>query len=483
MQGSNDERPTPPSHFAAILVAALIVGLLFFVGGSGDEDSSPLDGGLADVGRLPVFHEADRGGRSGRLALLEDYVVSGSGLDAFVTDRLFEPQLRSMEDYGSPLNYQAASAYLGAISEYKSAYDLKSFGDAAKHLAMSQPDPADRQRAQIVQKFTEVPGGRHILEGLNNPRLLMEFNRLTMEQTEKLKAREAITRFANVYRNEWKWSDGPVAGSTNEFVMVPEDEMVRRMLRIWELEGLRYFLSYCGNSSVTRRVEGLYPGDLRPVYLNGLNAVLDPVHRRFQVAGAFWPNNNPNATNNPTEFSTMLAGNPDGPIALAEFAGALPQVRLYADWETEADPDAARETLLSPGFNPQQRVLVRTGSLPEPEEPAANASLPAVESSVAEDGSLVVRIPPTRHAVVLLLNEELDPERAVTLDGAPASLLPANLAAGALHLPAAGQDRTLMLAAVPVAGGGSPLRLVGVIVVVMVLVFVIQSRRRTPAGN
>lgn len=472
MQGKSEDRTTPPSHLAAV-VAAVLIGSLLIMSISSDPEGDGPTSPVITLADLPISDPANLEGRSGRVILLEDYVVSGAGLDTLVVERLLAPQLLPEEEYPSPADYRAAGAYLAQIGEYKTLLDLQSFGDAAKKFAT---DPEKSVPDNVRQQFNEVPGGRLVMDSLGNPTLLRELSRLTMMGTERMKGLEYVRKVGNLYRTEWGFSEGAATLAGPDAAVAKESDLIRQILRLWELGGDRYLVCHAGNPVISRFVQSMFPGSPRPVYANGLNAVLDPGGRRFRTVATYWPENPAAAAGGSASSSgTRMVPVAEGPFALVEFQGALPTAKLYADWVVDESPESARKTLMSPGFNPQQQVLVRQAGLAAPERPAATAELPPLQLETTPNGGTEIRIPPLEYDVVLLMNEEFDPARKVVVDDQPVALLPANLAMTAIHLPAAGRERRVILSAV--GGRGISLKVVGFVALALIVIFLVMSRR------
>jgi hypothetical protein len=177
------------------------------------------------------------------------------------------------------------------------------------------------------------------------------------------------------------------------------------LLRRWELTSTRYLLGLAGATEA-------------------LNQQLDPQLKRFSNALRFVIEPKPGITT-PRELSDLTAVvAPDGPYAVIEFAGALPRAGLYAQWIVQTNNAQTLETLVSPGFNPHQTVLVAT-NLPAP---AANATgqSPGTVAYVSYGPKDVVLKADVKTPAVLLLNDKYDPGWQAVVDGRAAPLLRCN---------------------------------------------------------
>ncbi|MES1180677.1 MAG: hypothetical protein ABUL66_02315, partial [Verrucomicrobiota bacterium] len=210
-------------------------------------------------------------------------------------------------------------------------------------------------------------------------------------------------------------------------------DSVYLLARLWELTNTRYVLGPAG-------------------YLETLNGQLDPAQRRFRIVQAFNVVPKPGIAQ-PTrleEFTAVTADN--GGYALFEFTGALPRVKLYANWQVSTnDPvklqawlaglqpylppetygilnslpatdQATLQTLADTNFVPGGTVLV---SRPLPDSSTTNENPGTVEFTSYAPKHIVLRAQ-TAAPCVLLLNDRYDPQWSVRVDGQPAELLRCN---------------------------------------------------------
>ena len=111
--------------------------------------------------------------------------------------------------------------------------------------------------------------------------------------------------------------------------------------RFWELTDTRYLLG---------------PASL----LDLLNEQFDPGQKRFRIAQRFDVVPKPGVTQ-PTRLEELTATPGDnGQYAIIEFAGALPRVKLYSNWQVNTNDQAVLKTLTDRNFDPAGTVLVST---------------------------------------------------------------------------------------------------------------------------
>ena len=134
---------------------------------------------------------------------------------------------------------------------------------------------------------------------------------------------------------------------------------------------------------------------------------------------------------------------PEGPLTLVVFKGALPRVKLYADWRSGLTAEAAAQLVYSPGFIPALQVALHGQSLPAPEHPARTEDLASLTLTQHDDDHATLTLPPTDFATVLLINNTVDSTWEASIDGNNAPIHRANLNAAALHLPASAAKRTI----------------------------------------
>jgi hypothetical protein len=117
---------------------------------------------------------------------------------------------------------------------------------------------------------------------------------------------------------------------------------------------------------------------------------------------------------------------------LLEFTGALPRARLYNNWEVLADDNAVLARLGDTNWNPTQTVLF-SGDAPKPVQPNAAPGTAEIIKSAPKE-VLVKTLSDT--PAMLLLNDKMELEWHVTIDGKPAQPLKANYLMRGVHVPA-----------------------------------------------
>ena len=370
METPPENRGMPVTHVAAILVALVVLGLLGLKISSEKQEQEVIsEAPVVQPGALPLADTNMAAGWKGTLVMLNDYSIGETGFDQLVADRIYSPRLMHASYYSGPVQFMLASNFVVQLNRWNSSQEVRQFGEVAKTIAMTAPATNSQQ---VFSQFARMPGGQLILEARKEPKMMMEFNRLTLLRTEQLFAREIIHRLSASYHDEWKLPpapDGPI-----EMPEVPAvtgmdvfKQIVAHRVRQWELNGVRYFFSLAGSPKFDTQVRAMFPAANKPLYLHAMNATIDPVKRRFRTVTALSPVNG--ASRSDGTFHTVLAASTNGAVSLVEFTGALPRAKLYADWIVEADDKAAHELLFSPGFDPQHRIVLHANQ-GSPEQPA-----------------------------------------------------------------------------------------------------------------
>jgi hypothetical protein len=186
------------------------------------------------------------------------------------------------------------------------------------------------------------------------------------------------------------------------------------LLRRWTLTSTRYLL---GPAS----------------FVEGLNQQFDPQLRRFGNALGFNIQPKPGIATPRKLEELMAVAATNGQYAVIEFAGALPRAGLYSQWIVQTNDAQALETLVSPGFNPGQTVLVAT-NLPAARAGATNQSAGTVAFISYTPKDLVLKAN-VKTPAVLLLNDKYDPNWRVLVDGHPAPLLRCNYLMRGVQVP------------------------------------------------
>jgi hypothetical protein len=125
--------------------------------------------------------------------------------------------------------------------------------------------------------------------------------------------------------------------------------------------------------------------------------------------------------------------NNQGPLALIEYARALPRTKLFSNWR-EADDHDALQTLNSQEFDPEKSVLIATDTplRPAPANPAADPGTVAITGY--QPKHLILQAD-AKTPAVLLLNDRISAGWKVWVDGKPAELLRCNYIMRGVFLP------------------------------------------------
>ena len=183
-------------------------------------------------------------------------------------------------------------------------------------------------------------------------------------------------------------------------------ETLPLITRRWELTNTRYILGTAG-------------------FLDTINQQLDPIQHRFRIADRFNIIVKPEVAElRQLEDLTATLSN-DGELALFEFTGALPRVKLFSNWLVSTNDPANLKMLADLSFDPAKTVLIST--------PQKN--LPAISTNETNPGTVEFKSYTPKKIIfnanavtdaVLLFNDKYDANWRVTVDGQPADLLRCN---------------------------------------------------------
>jgi hypothetical protein len=124
----------------------------------------------------------------------------------------------------------------------------------------------------------------------------------------------------------------------------------------------------------------------------------------------------------------------NGTFALFEFTAALPRAKLYANWQVTTNDQAALDGLASAAFDPDQSVFVAGGVPAASAASLTNRTAGKVEFAGYTPKDMALKADVTAPAV-LLLNDKLDPDWKVLVDGKPERLLRCNFLMRGVYLP------------------------------------------------
>lgn len=193
---------------------------------------------------------------------------------------------------------------------------------------------------------------------------------------------------------------------------VPEDMRAYQMAlggsmaRLWQLTNTRYLLTAAPAVEM-------------------LNQQLDPALRRFRVALAFDVAPKPGLTQVTRIEDLTVVVKTNGAFGLVEFAGALPRVKLYANWLSVTNDEAVLRRLADPGFDPAAQVLV-SEAVPGPKVEAATNANPGTVAFKSYQPKRIVFTAKAEVPAILLLNDKHHPAWKVFVDGRPQPLLRCN---------------------------------------------------------
>lgn len=232
-----------------------------------------------------------------------------------------------------------------------------------------------------------------------------------------------------------------------------------RFARRWELTNTRYLLGPAG-------------------FLDVLNRELDPERKRFRIANAFEVAPKPGVANATRLEQLTAVPKPGGSYALFEFTGALPRVKLYANWEVSTNDQATLAKLTDATFNPAETVLVAeaTGAAP-----GTNQNAGTVEFTSYAPTRLEFRAD-VKAPAVLLLNDRYDANWIVTVDGKPAPLLRCNYIMRGVELPT-GQHTVEFRFHTPLRASYISLAVMGVGVLLLGWLILSLRRRRVSSTS
>lgn len=181
-------------------------------------------------------------------------------------------------------------------------------------------------------------------------------------------------------------------------------ERVDLAARLWELTSTKYF--------ITDRS-----------FVELLNGQIDAAQRRFRVVQTYGLA--PKAGRTPkTAADLLVRSDPQGPLALVEFGGALPRARLYSQWQIITDDARMLERLTEPDFNPRESVLV-AGEVAPTTGGTAEQPSGSVEITRYQPKEVALKARATAESV-LLLNDRWTPDWKVFVDGTERPLLRCN---------------------------------------------------------
>ena len=405
-------------------VILLLVALIIFFKGQPDEPfQSILEWSTANHSASAITNGIDR------LAVMEDF----NQLDTHITDRCFAPVKLDPRQFQSERQYKLVSQFMTDMNQYNSSEKVTAFIDAAKQVIGATQGGVTQT---AIEHFSTFAGSRSILESNGDQEVLAVTYQIANKRLQQLTSHEQI-KLVREMTQRGLLSQLKQSGIE---ITPPDTKLTQpqQILRYWELTSTRYLLTQTGNQATSQFIHGQFLSEHRPIYINAINAVIDPVQKRFESAALL-------AVDPGSEESGLkLRESPKGALALMTFKGALPRAKLYSDWQDGVNSKTAREILFSPGFIPQIQVVIREENIPAPQRPASTVKMSPVQLIALDNQQAILKIPSLDHNTVLLLNSGYDPKWQVSVSGQPAKLLHANLDACAVHLKASDKERTIV---------------------------------------
>ena len=180
--------------------------------------------------------------------------------------------------------------------------------------------------------------------------------------------------------------------------------------RLWELTNTRFVIGWAQG-------------------IDRFNEMFDPAQKRFRIRQAFGLALKEGAETPPAGMPIAEAiqaytavPTADGPLALIEFTGALPRVKLYSKWSSSNDDRQVLSRLISPGFAPGEEAIV-SGSVPDSAATPSGTGEARVVSYLPRQVIIDAKVDAQS---LLVLNDRWAENWRVMVDGSAASLLRAN---------------------------------------------------------
>jgi hypothetical protein len=379
-------------------------------------------------------------GSHDRLALLESF----SSLDSTVIDHCYGSVVLDPREFESEEKLKLAQKFQSEINSYQSLKELVSFSRAVGQLIKLEETPDDPALDAHLKKFRKLPGSDSILAGIRDSNLRAAFHHITNQRMDQLQSQKQIEDLTTVFKDHWyqQFKRQGIEVSFPKDLPAKNGAGIQGVLRHLELSSTRFLLAISGNEIINEHIKGVYPGEIgsAPIYFQALNAVLDPLQRRFRTIETYQP---PLAAPDPNS-NDLFEEIPDEQIALVEFTGAMPRAKLFSDWQQGVDKDTASDILYSPGFNPHAQILLRQAGLPKPERPAATVNLPDIKIESMAKNRVVLNTPALEHNTILLLNDPFAPSWIATVEGKSIAVLQANNDVRAIYLKSSAKSRTVV---------------------------------------
>ncbi len=421
---SNDQGRSLLYKGAGAIILLLVALIVFFRGQSSDEPIQPVfEWSTPNHPASAITNGIDR------LAVMENF----NELDTLIADQCFAPVKLNPRQFQSQRQYQLVNQVMTDMSQYNSTEKLSAFIEAIRQISGGLQGEAAQN---AIEHFSTFKGSRPILESNGDREVLRAAYQIANKRLQQLTSHEQIKLIKDMTEQ------GLLDQLRRSGVEItnPDDRLTQpqQILRYWELTSTRYLITQAGNQATSQFIHGQFLSEFRPIYINAINAVIDPVRKRFESAAFL------TVDSGSEESGLTLRESPIGTLALMEFKGGLPRAKLYSDWLNGINSETAREILFSPGFIPQIQIVIREDNIPAPKRPAFTVKLSPVQLVALDNSQAIIKIPATDHNTILLLNSTYDPKWQVAVSGQSAKLLHANLDACAVYLKASAIERTIV---------------------------------------
>lgn len=405
-------------------IILLMVALIIFFKAQPDEPIQPvLEWSKASHPSSIITNGIDR------LAVMENF----NQLDTQITDVCFSPVNLNPQQFQSQRQYRLTKRFLDDMKLYKSAEQLSLFIETTRQVIAGKGEVPP----SVLDQFNNLKGSAPILESNGDQEVLQATFQIANTRLKQLNAHEQINLLKEM-TNQGLLEELERSGV--EITRTPNNKILNQnILRYWELTSTRYILCHSGNRANSEFIQNKYQSKYRPVYINAINTVIDPVKRRFDTSAIF------NITTDSNGTQLRLRESEGGSLALMTFKGALPRAKLYTDWITEPNPEAAKSIAFSAGFIPQAQVVLHTESISKPEQPALTVKLDPIKIIGISPKHIELDVPPLEHNAVLLINNDYDQKWKATISNQKIGIIRANLNACAIYLKPMGKNRLVSL--------------------------------------
>ena len=364
-----------------------------------------------------------------RLAVMENF----NQLDTQITDICYSPVNLNPQQFQSQRQYRLTKRFLDDMKQYKSAEQLSLFIETTRQVVAGKGEVPP----SVLDQFNNLQGSSPILESNGDQEVLQATFQIANTRLKQLNAHEQIDLLKQM-TNQGLLEELERSGV--EITRAPNNKILDQdVLRYWELTSTRYILCHSGSRANSEFIQNKYRSKYRPVYINAINTILDPVQRRFDTSAILNISTDSNGTR------LKLRESENGPLALMTFKGALPRAKLYTDWIIETNPEAAQDIAFSAGFIPQTQVVLHTDSVSKPEQPALTVKLDPIKIIGISPKHIELDVPPLEHNAVLLINNDYDQKWEAIISNQEVDIIKANLNACAIYLEPMDKNRVVSL--------------------------------------